>query len=91
MTKKEMLEKVTEFKELNRMKEELEAEIAVCKEAIRKGMRGKDVVNVGGYKVSDIEVVSTRLDTTRLKKEFGESALAPYMKTSVSRRFLVTG
>lgn len=91
MTKKLMLAKVTEFKELTRMKEELEAEIEACKDAIRKGMGDKDVVSVGGYKVSNKEVASTRLDTALLKKDLGLEALAPYMKTTVTRRFIVTG
>ena len=90
MTKEVMIAKIIDLKELIRMKEELEATIESTKDEIKAGMGGEDVVVVGGFKVSNKEVTSTRLDTKALKKGLGEAVLAPYMVTSVTRRFLVS-
>ena len=85
-----MIAKIIDLKELMRMKEEIEAEIESVKDDIKEGMNGEDVVVVGGFKVSNKEVETTRLDTTALKKSLGSEVLAPFMKTTVTRRFIVT-
>jgi len=90
MTKEMMVAKIIDLKELIRMKEELEAEIESAKDAIKAGMNGEDEVVVGAFKVSNKEVTTTRIDTKALKKGLGAEVLAPYMVTSVSRRFLVS-
>ena len=90
MTKEMMEAKIIDLKELIRMKEELEAEIESTKDEIKAGMNGEDVVIVGAFKVSNKEVSTTRLDTNALKKGFAPEVLVPFMKTTVSRRFLVT-
>jgi len=90
MTKEMMEAKIIDLKELIRMKEELEAEIESTKDEIKAGMNGEDVVVVGAFKVSNKEVTTTRLDTTALKKGLAPEILAPYMRTTVSRRFLVS-
>lgn len=89
MTKNEMIAKITELKELMVMAEELAAEIEAAKDVIKAEM-GEDVsLVVGPYKVSYAPVTSSRLDTTALKKAFPAEALAPYFKTTTSRRFVV--
>ena len=90
MTKEMMVAKILDLKELMRMKEEIEAEIESAKDEIKAGMNGEDVVVVGAFKVSNKEVSTTRLDTTALKKGLSAEVLAPYMKTTVSRRFIVS-
>lgn len=89
MTKEMMIEKIVSLKELMRMQEELAAEIEAAKDEIKAGMDGQDVVIVGAFKVSNKEVTTTRLDTTALKKSFAPEALAPFMKTTTTRRFLI--
>ena len=89
MTIAERIAKVTELKELERMAEELAAEIEAAKDAIKAEMGDDELMVVGPYKVTWKTVSSSRLDTAALKKAFPESTLAPFMRTSSSRRFCV--
>ena len=84
-----MIERITELKELERMAEELAAEIEAAKDAIKAEMGEKEELVAGPFKVTWKSVSSSRLDTAALKKAFPADALAPYFKTSVSRRFCV--
>ena len=89
MTKEEMIKRITDLKELIRMKEDLEEEIEMTKNVIKDGMEGKDEIVVGAFKVSNKEVTTTRLDTVAMKKKLDEKVLAPFWKTSTTRRFIV--
>ena len=85
-----MIERITELKELERMAEELAAEIEAAKDAIKAEMGLKEMLVAGPFKVTWKSVTSSRLDTTAMKKAFPAEALAPFMKTSTARRFCVT-
>ena len=85
-----MIERITELKELERMAEELAAEIEAAKDAIKAEMGHKEMLVAGPFKVTWKSVTSSRLDTTAMKKAFPAEALAPFMKTSTARRFCVT-
>lgn len=90
MTIKELEKKAAEIKELERMKEELEAEISTMVDEVKAEMTemGTDSVIAGAFKISWKTIVSSRLDTTALKKALPEVA-ARFMKETSSRRFLI--
>ena len=90
MTMKEMVAKITELKELERMAEELAAEIEAAKDEIKAEMGSEEVRIAGPFKVTYKSVTSSRLDTTAMKRAFPAEALAPFMKSSTSRRLVVT-
>ena len=77
-----------EYKELQRMQEELSAELDAVKDAIRAAMAGAETVTAGAFKVSDKVVTSSRFDSTRFKKDHADLAVA-YTKTTTTRRFII--
>ena len=83
--------KVNDLQELKRMREELEAEITAIEDELKAYMTDAalDSFTAGAFKVTWKEVTSSRLDTTAMKKAFPAETLAPYMKTSTTRRFTV--
>ena len=88
MSNPNMEAQIHELMELNRMKEELEAEIAAAEDAIKAVMGDEETLTAGAYKVSWSNVTSSRLDTTALKKALPDVAAA-YTKTTTVRRFSV--
>ncbi len=87
---KTMLEMIQELQELKRMKDELDAEIESAQDAVKAAMGDMETAVYGPYKVTYKTVETTRLDTTGVKKAFPAEALAPYMKTTVSRPLRIT-
>lgn len=82
--------KAKEIKELLRMKEELETEIASLQDELKAELteRSTDELIAGEYKIRYKEVSSNRFDTTSFKvthKELYEQ----YTKTTISRRFSI--
>ena len=90
MSMKDMIAKVTELKELERMAEELSAEIEALKDEVKAEMGSEEELVAGPFKLTYKSVTSSRLDTTALKKAFPAEALAPFMKSSTCRRFSVS-
>ena len=90
MSIKELEAKAQTLKELQRMQEELEAEIASAQDEIKAIMteQGKDTITAGAFKITWRPVTSSRLDTSALKKELPELA-ARFTKETTSRRFIV--
>ena len=88
MSNPSMEAKVKELMELKRMKEELEAEIAMAEEAIKAVMGEEELLTAGAYKVSWKTFTSSRIDTTALKKALPDVAAA-YTKTTTARRFAI--
>ena len=89
MNEKEITARITEMKEYERMREELDTMIESIKDEI-KGVMGADELLVAGpYKVTWKSVTSSRLDADAIRKAFPAVNFAPYMKSSTSRRFLV--
>ena len=78
-----------EYRELQRMGEEIAAEMDDLKERIRAAMGENDTVTAGEYKITNKAVSSSRLDSVALKKALPEIA-AQFTKTTVSRRFVIS-
>ena len=89
MVNETMLANIQELQELKRMKEELDAAIEAAQDKIKAAMGDTETATVGGYKVTYKTVISTRVDTTALKKELPEIA-ARFSKTSESRPLRIT-
>ena len=88
MSNPTMEPKIKELLELKRMKEELEAEIAVMGEDIKRIMGDEETLLAGAFKVSWKAYTSTRFDSIRFKKEHAELAAA-YTKQTTARRFSI--
>ena len=88
MSNQSMEVKVKELMELKRMKEELEAEIAAVEDEIKKVMGDEELLFAGAFKVSWKNFISSRVDTTALKKAMPEIA-AQFTKQTTARRFSI--
>ena len=88
MSTKEIESKVTELKELQRMQEELTAEIDAIKDTIRAALSEREEVTAGAYKITHKEVTSNRLDSAALKKALPEIA-ARFTKQTTIRRLVI--
>lgn len=90
MSRTDINETVKEIRELKRMREELDAEIAAAEDLIKAEMNRTSNYTILGddYKVTWNEVTSTRVDTTALKKALPE-VVERFTKTTTSRRFCI--
>ena len=88
MSNPNMESKVKELMELRRMREEIDAEIAAAEDEIKSVMGDEETLLAGAFKVDWKTVVSSRIDTTALKKVFPEIA-ERFMKQTTTRRFCV--
>ena len=79
---------VKELMELRRMKEELDDEITQLEDQIKQAMGDEETLIAGAFKVDWKNVVSSRIDTTALKKALPEIA-ERFMKQTTTRRFCV--
>jgi len=84
----EMESKAHELKELERMQEELSAEIEAIKDAIKAAMGDQEAITAGAYKITWKPITSSRLDGKALKAALPDIA-AQYTVTSTVRRFCV--
>lgn len=84
-----IIELCKEYKELQRLSEELSEQLDAVKEQIRAVMAGAEQVTAGEYKVTDRPVTSSRLDGTALKKALPDIA-AQFTKTTTARRFTIS-
>ena len=80
--------KIKELMELRRMKEELDAEITSIEDEIKQAMGSEETPIAGPFKVDLKTVISSRIDTTALKKALPEIAQR-FMKQTTTRRFCV--
>ena len=83
-----MESKVKELMELRRMREEIDAEIAAVEDEIKSVMGDEETLLAGAFKVDWKTVISSRIDTTALKKMMPEIA-ERFMKQTTTRRFCV--
>ena len=90
MTMMELEKKAYEIKALERMKEQLEAEISAKAEEIKAEMTemGTDSLVAGAFKISWKLITSSRLDTAALKKALPDVA-ARFMMSNTCRRFVI--
>jgi len=80
--------KVKELMELKRMREELDAEIERLEDQIKQVMGNEETLIAGAFKIDWKTVVSSRIDTTALKKALPEIA-ERFMKQTMTRRFCI--
>lgn len=88
MSNKEMQSKVAELKELQRMQEELAAEIDSLKDTIKAAMGDQEQITAGAFKISWKTVTSSRIDTAALKKALPEVAQR-FTKQTITRRLTI--
>lgn len=90
MSINELQAKIMEYKDLQRMSEELAAEMEAVRDTIKAHMDAEqlDILTAGPYKVTYKKVTSSRLDTAALKKVLPDVA-ERFTKVTTSRRFCV--
>lgn len=77
-----------EYKELLRMREELEAEMEATAAQIKEIMGDRETVTAGPFKASNKLVTSSRLDSKGLKAAF-PYLVARFTRSTQYRRFTV--
>ena len=90
LTNQIIFTKAKEIKELLRMKEEIEVEIASLSDELKVGLieRGVDELVIGEYKIRYKEVVSNRFDTTTFKTKH-EEIYKQFVRQITSKRFTI--
>ena len=88
MSNPNLAPRIKELMELRRMKEELDAEITQLEDQIKQAMGNEETLIAGPFKVDWKTVISSRIDTTALKKALPEIA-ERFMKQTTTRRFCV--
>lgn len=90
MSTTELAKKIHQIKELQRMEEELTAELEALKDEVKQTMpeQNTDTLVVDCFKVTWKPVTTNRIDTTSLKRELPEVA-ERYTKVSESKRFTI--
>ena len=90
MSINEIDSRVKELRELRRMADELAAEIESIQDSLKEQMqaRGLDTLSGADWKITWKPVMSSRLDSTALKKELPEIA-DRFMKSTTNRRFVL--
>jgi len=86
----ELETKARELKELQRMAEELNAEITTLQDEIKATMteQNTDTLTAGAFKITWKQITSERLDSKALKASLPE-IVARFTKTTTTRRFVV--
>ena len=81
---------IHDLKELRTLQDRITAKIKALEDALKEHMADTDMFTLTGddYSISWNEMSSTRLDTTALKHDLPDIA-AQYMKTNITRRFIV--
>ena len=80
--------KIKDLMELRRMREELDAEITSIEDEIKQVMGNEETLIAGPFKVDWKTVISSRIDTTALKKALPDIA-ERFTKQTSTRRFCV--
>ena len=80
--------KAHDLKELERMQEEITAEMEAIKDALKAAMGDQETVTAGAYKITWKVITSTRLDTKALKAALPD-VTARFTTSSTTRRFCV--
>lgn len=83
------VEKINELKTLERQIKALKAEADAIKKEMQDEMGNEEHVQVGGFTVNYTIVISTTLDSTKLKSELPD-LWKKYSKEGITRRFSIT-
>lgn len=82
-------EQIIELKELEAQIKALKAKADAIKKTMQDEMGSEEHVEVDGFKVNYTIVISTTLDSTKLKKELPD-LWNKYSKEGITRRFSIT-
>ena len=90
MTIQEIESKIKEYKELQRMADELTAEMDKIKDKLKAVFEAEhtDTITTTHYKATYKSVTSKRVDTTELKKELPDVA-EKFTKVTTAKRFTI--
>lgn len=83
------VERITELKNIERQIKALEAEANAIKDELKAEMGNDEHREVGGFTVNYTIVISTTLDSKKLKAEM-PSLWDKYSKEGITRRFSIT-
>lgn len=83
------VEKINELKAIESRIKALKAEADAIKKEMQDEMGNEEHVQVGGFTVNYTIVISTTLDSTKLKKELPD-LWNKYSKEGITRRFSIT-
>lgn len=83
------VEKINELKAIESRIKALKAEADALKKEMQDEMGNEEHVQVGGFTVNYTIVISTTLDSTKLKKELPD-LWKKYSKEGITRRFSIT-
>lgn len=83
------VERITELKNIERQIKALQAEADAIKEEIKSEMGNEEHIEVGGFTVNYTIVISTTLDSKKLKAEM-PTLWDKYSKEGITRRFSIT-
>ena len=83
------VEKIMELKNIERQIKALQADADAIKEEMKAEMGNEEHLEVGGFTVNYTIVISTTLDSKKLKAEM-PSLWDKYSKEGISRRFSIT-
>lgn len=91
MTERMISNRVRRLKELENQRAELDKQIEALKDEIKEDMdsKGLEEQKVGDYMVRFITVVTSRFDSSKLKKDNAD-LYSRYLKETSCRRFTVT-
>lgn len=82
-------EQIIELKELEAQIKALKSKADAIKKSMQDEMGNEEHVEVDGFKVNYTIVISTTLDSTKLKKELPD-LWNKYSKEGITRRFSIT-
>jgi predicted phage-related endonuclease len=82
-------EQILELKDIEAQIAELKAKAEVIKDEIKAEMGNEEHVMVDGYKVNYTIVISTKLDSKKLKSELPD-LWKKYSKEDITRRFSIS-
>lgn len=82
-------EQILELKDIEAQISELKKKAEAIKDEMKAEMGNEEHVEVGGFKVNYTIVISTTLDSTKLKKELPD-LWNMYKKEGITRRFSIT-
>ena len=90
-TTNELVSKIEELKQLERLIKEAEKEVEALKDEIKEEMqlRNTEEMEVGIYIVRNTSVLSNRFDSTTFKKAMPE-VYKMYVKQTASRKFTIS-
>ena len=88
MTTAEIITKARELRELQALIEEAQQEAEAIKDDLKAAMGDAEELRAGEYKITWKSVISSRIDTTALKKALPDLA-RQFTRETVTRRFMV--